>query len=98
MYDLFIIHKHVSWQVSYFPPEFEGWVTPAGGPMVDMRGKVMMSRTNYADHNIYIIDVEDMTDLELFINQVLVGKVKPFNSYEHINRERRTRTKRYNAS
>lgn len=78
MYELYIENDWVTWSVMYFPQEFEGVVTPAGRQVVDMRGKVMMQKENWADLNRYIIDVTDMTDIDVFIKQVLRNKVKPF--------------------
>ena len=78
MYELYIENGWVKWSVMYFPQEFEGVVTPAGRQVVDMRGKVMMQKENWADLNRYIIDVTDMTDIDVFIKQVLRNKVKPF--------------------
>lgn len=78
MYELYIEKDRVKWAVMYFPLEFEGVVTPAGGQVVDMRGKVMMQKENCVDLNSYIIGVTDMTDIDVFIEQVLRNKVKPF--------------------
>ena len=78
MYELYIEDRLSIWSVTYFPQEFEGVVSPAGRQVMDMRGKVMMQRENYTDLNCYIIDVTDMTDIDVFIKQVLRNKVKPF--------------------
>lgn len=84
MYELFIEEDLDIWLVMYFPPEFEGIVTPAGYVM-DMRGKVMIQKENGANSDKYIIDVTDMTDIDIFIKQVLCDKIKPFK-YEHRKR------------
>ena len=78
MYELYIEKDRVEWAVMYFPLEFEGVVAPAGEQVVDMRGKVMMQKENCAGLNSYIIGVTDMTDIDVFIEQVLRNKVKPF--------------------
>ena len=78
MYELYIEKDWVKWSVMYFPQEFEGVVTPTGRQVVDMCGKVMMQKENCVDLNRYIIDVTDMTDIDVFIKQVIRNKVKPF--------------------
>lgn len=92
MYELYIEDDLDIWSVMYFPQEFEGLVTPAGGYVMNMCGKVMMQKENGIDHNHYIIDVTDMMDIDVFIEQVLRNKIKPFG-YEHFNGTRRTRNK-----
>lgn len=81
MYELYIEEDLSIWSVMYFPPEFEGIVTPIGRVM-DMRGKVMMQKENSTNPDKYIINVSDMTDIDVFIKQVLRNKVKPFK-HEH---------------
>lgn len=92
MYELFIEEDWDIWSVMYFPPEFEGLVTPAGGHVINMCGKVMMQKENGANSDKYIIDVSDMTDIDVFIKQVLRDKIKPFK-HEHLNGTCRARIK-----
>ena len=89
MYVLLIEEDWIIWSVMYFPPEFEGVVTPTGCVM-DMRGKVMMQKENNTTQDKYIINVTDMTDIDVFIKQVLRNKVKPFK-YERFSRTCRAR-------
>lgn len=84
MYELFIDDDWDVWSVKYFPPEFDGLVTPFGY-IEDMRGKILMQRESGHDNNKYIIEVMTMTDIEVFIEQVLNDKIEPSN-YEHFNR------------
>lgn len=90
MYELCIEDRLSIWSVMYFPQEFEGVVTPAGGQVMDMRGKVMMQKENSTTQDKYIINVTDMTDIDVFIKQVLRNKVKPFK-YGRFNRTCRAR-------
>lgn len=78
MYELVFENDWDVWSIKYFPPEFEGQVTPGGGCVVDMRGKVMMQKETGTGSGCCIIDVTSMMDIEVFIKQVLRGKVKPF--------------------
>ena len=89
MYELYIEEDWNIWSVMYFPPEFEGIVAPTGCVM-DMRGKVMMQKENGTTQDKYIIDVTDMTDIDVFIKQVLRNKVKPFK-HGRFNRTCRAR-------
>lgn len=91
MYELYIEKDLSIWSVMYFPPEFEGIVAPTGCVM-DMRGKVMMQKENSTNPDKYIINVSDMSDIDVFITQVLRNKVKPFK-HEHFNGTSRARNK-----
>lgn len=70
------------WVVDYFPIDFEGIVVPGGERVVEMAGRLMVREDRFAPlSEVYIIDIHpdvaDMNDIEVFVSQVMQGKVKP---------------------
>lgn len=60
-----------SWNIVYFPKDFEGTATPGLTYAVDMRGRFMMAKnSSHPDHFVSPI-LDTIDDLEIFIQQVL---------------------------
>lgn len=63
-----------SWSIIYFPKNFEGKATPRLTFAVDMRGRFMMCRNNSNPDHFVSPVCSHITDLEVFIQQVLDEK------------------------
>lgn len=55
MYVKFFLYDLISYQILYFPPEFEGYAYFNG--FTDVQGKVILQRTVAHSHELYISDL-----------------------------------------
>lgn len=72
-----------SWTATYFPENFDGYVSPLHATQVPMAGKILID--DMCHNNKYIIAVDCISDIEVAIQQCLAGKFNPITYQKHVS-------------